>query len=59
MVVSTGLGGSAGEDDGDINVFAPITWASGHSLTLEAANDIFISVGVGAAFIATGAGSLT
>ena len=55
VVVSTGLAGSPGTDEGNITVTAPIAWVSGNSLTLEAADGISIE----AAITATGAGSLT
>ncbi|MBV9289063.1 MAG: hypothetical protein JO288_14825, partial [Hyphomicrobiales bacterium] len=55
VIVSTGLAGSPGTDAGNLTVFAPISWSSSSSLTLEAFSNIF----VGAPITATGAGSLT
>ena len=53
VTVSTGLAGSPGPDEGNLTVSAPFAWASGNSLTLEAANRILIN----ASILATGAGS--
>ena len=53
VTVSTGLAGSPGPDEGNLTVSAPFTWASGNSLTLEAANRILINASISA----TGAGS--
>jgi hypothetical protein len=48
VVVATGLAGSPGADTGDLTVEAPAAWASGNSLTLEAANRILINASISA-----------
>ena len=55
VIVSTGLTGSPGADAGNITVSAPITWASNNSLTLIAANAIFVN----ASITDTAAGGIT
>ncbi len=53
VFVSTGLPGSPGTDAGNVTVSGPVTWTSGNSLTLEAANRISIADVI----TASGAGS--
>jgi filamentous hemagglutinin family protein len=63
VVVSTGLAGSPGADTGNLTVEAPVAWASGNSLTLEAANRILINAsisatGVGSSLVLTAGGDI-
>jgi filamentous hemagglutinin family protein len=44
ITVSTGTGGTAGQ--GDITVSSAVNWATGHALTLQAANNIAINATV-------------
>ncbi|MFN6254407.1 MAG: MBG domain-containing protein [Acetobacteraceae bacterium] len=48
VVVSTGLAGSAGTQDGNITLSVPLTWSSASNLTLEAAGGITLNGAVSA-----------
>ncbi|MFZ5736112.1 MAG: MBG domain-containing protein, partial [Pseudomonadota bacterium] len=52
VVVTTGLSGSAGSQDGNITVASAIAWSGGNTLTLTAANNIAINADI----TATGGG---
>src|SRR5690606_8180883 len=48
VTVTTGLAGSAGAQAGNIAVAAPVSWTTGSTLTLQAAGNIAINVGISA-----------
>ncbi|WP_205524424.1 filamentous hemagglutinin N-terminal domain-containing protein, partial [Rhodopseudomonas sp. WA056] len=49
VVVTTGLSGSAGSQDGNITVASAISWSGSNTLTLTAANNIAINADITAA----------